>query len=166
MTKKHATPANTERKNTKHSTLTNHATIAKLCSSGRHRPDEGCNGLAIKNFNDRWIENNRPWVFQQALAKLLASIAQYQTHCPVFLSHEVGFPLGFVSRCVAALLQSRRWLGPDGYASLVDLLDSSRDDEYAFDAAVGDLMCSALDQVTFARLEAEWFRALGVRFSL
>ncbi|MEG9438237.1 hypothetical protein JAO29_18970 [Edaphobacter sp. HDX4] len=119
----------------------------------------------LLDLKERWSEDNRPYHFPHAAAVLMGHVALLESHDAALIHRVTGFPLGFVSDMISALLKSAKWHSDSGYIDLVRLARASNAHE--FDAMLGEhITHGTLPDETYSELEMAWYRLMGVHIEL
>jgi hypothetical protein len=115
----------------------------------------------VRECQQRW-DKSMPENAGMAIVKCLLAIAQLQTHDPIVLRRQTGYPLRFLGCLVWNLTRSESWLSEQGYLDLIHEVSLGRDKE------LDKLLFWLLEEIVMhsgqgtADLEIEWYQCTGV----
>jgi len=110
----------------------------------------------LRGCDERWVDYRVPENYSMAILKSLVAIAQLQTHDPIVLQRNIGYPLRFLGSLINNLIRLEHWFTEEGYAALIQELEVH--DDSALDATLLFLQEKLLHQNSpgVIDLEHEW----------
>ena len=117
----------------------------------------------MRRYDEKWVDLRVPENYAVAIGKSILAIAQLQTHDPIVLQRNIGYPLRFLAALVNNLTRLESWwVCDEGYHALIQLVESDDGDELGSAVTSIEEQLTSQDSDGMIDLPEEWCKCTGV----